>query len=880
MSLRWIKEVGHRLKALLRGGKLSRDLNTELEQHLEFMVTDNIAKGMSPAEARRAARVQFGSVEKCREETRDSWGARLVQDILHDIRYSARQLKKARGFALIAILTLAIGIGATTAIFSIFNSVVLRPLDYVDSHELVELRRVRVGTEERQFLRLAELQEWQQQATSYSELAAYAYLSGNMTDIAHPIRLTGNYVTPNYFRTLGVQPILGRAFREEDAQPGQANVFLLSYAFWQEEFGGDPGVLNRPIRFSNQSFTIIGVMPKGFREDPGGGPRVFAPLVQANVDPMRRGLMHIVGRLKEDVTLEQAQVEMNILAEQMALANPAIWDGIGTRVIPMLDYQVRGISSPLYMLLGAVGFLLLIACVNVANLLLARASTRQREIAVRTALGASRARIMRQLLAESLLLALIGGVGGIVLAYAIMPLLLDFAPVAMPRLDEVRIDGVALFFSCTITMLTGIAFGLVPALQTSKVDLTTSIKEGSRSAGSGRQSTRLRHALVVAEVTLAMILLAGAGLLTRSFAKLQDTDLGFNPHQLYASRIQLEPHRYPDAQQQRAFVDQALEQLAAQPDIEAAAFTTSLPFYRVFEAGLDVEAQPQDPDNLPQVGGFSITPDYFTTTQTALFQGRIFNDRDREDTPRVAIISRRLAEQYFPGRSPLGQRIAMTFDSTRDWLEIVGVVNDVKPQGAASTSPPQVYVPLRQSFIPLRILFVVRGREGGPNPAAQVAAALHAVDSDMAVARELVSLSVYADNAVSLHRFCLFLFTVFSTVALLLAALGIYGVTAYTVSQRTNEIGVRMALGAQPGDIFRLILHRAAILVGIGMFIGIIGALAGARLLRSILHEVSPQDPLTFVAISATLALVALTACFLPARRAAKVNPMIALRSE
>jgi putative ABC transport system permease protein len=849
-----------------------------VEDHLDRERENHLRDGATDAEAQRNSVKQFGPVESIKEECRDSWGARLLQELSHDIRYGIRQLNKARGFIFISVLTLAIGIGATTAIFSIFNSVVLRPLDYVDSHQLVEIRRVRAGTEEQQVRsRLAAFQEWKQHATSYSELAAYSYLSGNMTDVEHPIRLTGNYVTPNYFHLLGVQPILGRNFTDDDAQSGQTNVFLLTHTFWQEHFGGSRDVINRTIRFSNQSFTIIGVLPKGVRETPGG-PSVFSPLDQSVGEPTQRRLMHIVGRLKEGVTLDQAQSEMDILAERLALANPDLWGEVETRVIPMLDYHVRGISSPLYILLGAVGFLLLIACVNVANLLLARASTRQREIAVRTALGASRTRIIRQLLAESILLALMGGVLGMGLAYWSMPLLLEFAPVAMPRLDEVRMDGVALIFSCAITMLTGIAFGLVPALQTTKVDLTTSMKDGGRSVGGGRQSARLRHALVVSEVSLAMILLAGAGLLTRSFTNLQETELGFDPNHLYASRIQLEPHRYPDPQHQQAFIDQALEQLAAKPDIHAA-LTISLPFYRVWEIGLDLESQPLDPDNLPQVGYFSISPDYFAVTRTALLQGRLFTDRDREDTPRVAIISKRIADLYFPGESPLGKRIALTVDTNREWIEVVGVVNNVRPRGPASTGLPQVYVPLRQYSFP-RIMFVVRGREDGPHPAAQVAAAIHTVDRDIPVPLKLTNLAEYADNAVSLHRFCLFLFSVFSAVALLLAALGIYGVMAYTVSQRTNEIGVRMALGAQPGDIVRLILHRAAIMVGIGMLIGIAGALAGSRLLRSVLHEVSPQDPLTFTVISVALALIALVACFLPARRAAKVNPISALRAE
>lgn len=872
---RWLRL---RWRSLFRSRRKETELDRELQFHLDQLTEEYVAHGMACDEARLAAQREFGTLDPYREACRDSWRPNWMTDLLPDLRFAVRQLSKAKSFALVSILTLAIGIGTTTAIFSIYNSVVLRPLDYADSHELVEIRRVQATTQEQVPRRLAAFQVWEQHATSYSDLAAYSYLSGNMTGIEHPIRLVGNYVTPNLFRTLGVQPILGRDFTAEDALPGRTNVFILSYGFWQEYFGGSRDVLNHTIRFSDQSFSIIGVLPKGVRDEPDT-PQVFAPLDRSMGEPTRRGLMNIVGRLKEGVTLDQAQSEMDVLAQQLAQANPDLWGGIETRVFPMLDYHVRGISSPLAMLLGAVAFLLLIACVNVANLSLARASTRQREIAVRTALGAGRGRIIRQLLAESILLASVGGVFGVALAYGIMPMLLEFAPAAMPRMNEVRIDGVALGFCCVITMVTGVGFGLMPALMSSKVNLTTSIKDGSRGAGGGRQGGRLRHALVVAEVSLAMILLAGAGLLTRSFTNLQETDLGFNPNHIYATRIQLELHHYPNVESQHAFIDQALEQITAQPGIEAASLSTTLPFFRVYEIGMDIETNRQDPNRLPQVGFFGVTPDYFAVTQTKLLEGRLFTDRDRGESPWVVIISKRLAEQYFPGVSPLGRRITVTTGEDRPWFEIVGVVEEVRHQGAPTINSPQFYMPLHQSFIPIRIVLAVRNQPGAPDPAGRVAAAIREVNPDIAVARELGELSTYANNALTLHRFCLFLFGVFSIVAVLLAALGIYGVMAYTVNQRTTEIGVRMALGAQPRDVVRLVLCRASIMVGVGMIIGVSGALAGSRLLDSVLHEVSPQDPLTFAAISIALAVVAVTACYLPARRAAQVSPLNVLRT-
>lgn len=879
MSTRWIKEISNWLKALFRRDALSHEVNTELEQHIEFMSADLAEKGMSPEEARRAAMLKFGGVVRYEEESRDSWGVRVFQEIVQDIRYSARQLIKSRGFTIVAILTLAIGIGATTAIFSIVNSVVLRPLAYTDSEQLVEIRQIRPSNQRIRWPRLAAFEEWEKQVSGISDLAAVTPMTGNMTNSEFPVRIYGNLVTHNYFKTLGVQPILGRTFSPEEAISGHGSVFVLSYRFWQEQFGGSRDVINRIVQFNNQPYTIIGVLPKGVRAE-AGGPKVFAPLARNVGDPTRTFLFSVVGRLKENVTLAQAQAELDVIAERLTKSNPDIWDDVGTRVFTLLEYQVRGVSALLYVLLGAVGFLLLIACVNVANLLLSRASTRQREIAVRTALGASRVRVIRQLLAESIMLAVIGGSLGILLAYWSMSVLLGFAPTTMPRLDEVRIDGIALIFSCTVTMLTGIGFGLVPALQATKVDLATAIKDGSRSVGDGRQHSRLRHTLVIAEVSLALILLIGAGLLTRSFTKLQETELGYNPEVVYVSRIQLERHKYPDEQHQRAFIDQALEQLASKPGILAAAFTSSFPHHQIRGMRLDIEARPDaDLNNLSIASIFSITPDYFKVISNPLLRGRWFTERDRHDTPPVVIISKSLADQHFPDQNPLGQRIALTRDSTREWREIVGVVTDVKLRGPATAVPPQAYVPFDQAP-GNQFMDVVRIKEGSPEPTALVTAAIHTVDPDMPVPTKMVCIAEYEDSSISVQRFTLFLFGVFSCVALLLAALGIYGVMAYSVSQRTNEIGVRMALGAQHADILRLILIQAAKLVSIGLLIGVGGAIAGTRFLTSILHEISPYDPTTFIIISAILAIVALIACYVPARRAAKVDPMIALRAE
>ena len=539
------------------------------------------------------------------------------------------------------------------------------------------------------------------------------------------------------------------------------------------------------------------------------------------------------------------------------------------------------ISPVLFVLLGAVGLLLLIACVNVANLLLARASTRSREIALRAALGASRARVIRQLLTESILLAIIGGILGTTFAYGGMNILLSFAPTDMPRIDEINIDGIALLFGCAVTMFTGVGFGLVPALQSSNINFTSAIKDGSRSVGDGPKSSRLRNTLVVAEVALALVLLIGAGLLTRTFSNLQRTELGYDGAVVFADRITMLEGNYPDNQTRLTFAQSALENLATYPNIEKSAFTSGLPYFGAWGYRLGIESNPEtDRTALPFIRVSTGTPDYFDVIGNPIIKGRKFNDQDRENTPLVAIVSNQVARQFFGEQDPIGQRIALVRDDTREWREIVGISSDIRWNGIVGDPANIVYVPFLQHDTGDNIIPVVRVREGAGNPGRQVAAAIHAVDPTLPMSHQMSQLSVYDGNSIATQRFMLFLFGVFSVVALLLAALGIFGLMSYTVSQRTNEIGVRMALGAQNSDILQLILRRAFRLVGIGLVVGATAALAGARFLDSVLYGVSSEDPMTFIALSLLLAVVAAVACYLPAHRATKVDPIIALQSD
>ena len=871
----WSARSLRKLRALFRKETLDREMSDEMRHHVELQTENNLAAGMKPAEARFAAQRQFGHAEGIKETVRDTRGIPWLEELGSDLRYGARQLRKAPGFALIAILTLAIGIGATTAIFSIVNSVALQPLPYADSGRLVEISQIR-PSDQRQFAPMIEtVEELQKHSSVFAHVAASTGMHANLTAVDVPARIFGNAVTLNYFSTLGVQPLFGRTFLPEEVIEGKANVVILNYTFWQTQFDGDKSVLNRVIQLNNHAYTIIGVMPPGFRTLTGqmSSPKAFSPLVANSIADSSRFLREVIGRLNPGVTIGQAQAELDVLAVRLAASDPNLWKNLQLRVVPLLDHEVGKTRPTLYLLLGAVGFLLLIACINVANLLLARASARQREIALRAALGAGRIRVIRQLLTESVLLALVGGLLGILLAYGSMDVLLSFAPVDLPRLNEVHLDASALVFSCVVTMLTGLGFGLVPALQ--------AMKEGSRGSGSGLARARLRSALVIAEVALALVLLVGAGLLTRTYAKLQQVDLGYKPDQVYMCRVMLLNTRYPIGQPWINFTDRALEQLAVRPEITAAAFTTTFPHFGAPGFLLDIEGRSQaDLSQLSQVTLAGITPDYFKAVGNRLLSGRWFNDRDREHTTPVVIVSDQLARQFFPGENPLGKRIALTRTANRDWREIVGVVADLKLDGAALPTRPAAYIPFPQNVYWGDLVPVVSVRPGAPNPSQAVAAAIQKVDPDMPIDRTMGCAADFEVFSIAPQKFTLFLLGVFSVVALLLAALGIYGVMSFSVNQRTNEIGVRMALGAQPEDILRLIFVQTARLVSLGLVIGLACALAGSRLLRSLLFDISPNDPATFVIISLMLAFVAALASWLPARRATKVDPLVALRAE
>lgn len=798
---------------------------------------------------------------------------------MQDLRFALRQLLKAPTVTAISILTLGLGIGACTAIFTVVNSVILRPLEYPESDRLVVIRETNLPQFPEFSVAPGQYFSWLEQAKSFEQLAATQNSSYNLTGFGEPQRLNARRITANYFPMLRVHPAIGRNFTPQEETSGKSNVAILTYGFWQRQFGGRPEVLNSTIQLDGQIFTIVGITAKDFRGDLKID--LFTPAVFSAEERQDHGghYISVIGRLKAGVTVEQARSEMNVIAGRLAKQFPDTNKGWGVKLAPMLEYMVTDVRPVLYSLLGAVGFLLLIACANVANLLLARATARAKEMTIRAALGASRARIVRQLLTESVLLAVLGALLGLVIAQWGTSALLALAPDSLPRARSIGIDGTVLGFTCALTLITGIGFGLVPAFQAARINLNDTLKDAGRGSSEGRQRQRLRGALVVAEVAIALVLLVGAGLLIRSFAQLHNVNPGFQPANAWTVALDLPGRKYATEPQQAAFVAQAVARLADIPGVQSVGASQVVPFTGGdYILGFTVAGRPRiDPADEPSTNYYAVTPDYFKAMGIPLRRGRFFTAHDVAGTTRVAIINETMAKKFFPNEDPIGKRINVT-NGPETFREIVGIVGDVKHNGLDRETPLQTYEPFAQRPHDFLTLVV---RTSGPVPGlpAAIRTAIYSVDKDQPVASVEPLTRLVADS-MARRRFAMFLFAVFSGVALLLASIGIYGVMAYSVTQRRGEIGIRMALGAQPADVLRLVFAQGGKLVALGLAAGLLGALLLTRFLGSMLYGISVRDPLTFAAIALLLAVIAAVACLLPARRATKVDPLVALRSE
>jgi putative ABC transport system permease protein len=815
-----------------------------------------------------------------------------------DVQYAARVLLKSPGFTAIAVIAIALGVGANTAIFSVVNAVLLKPLSYKEPSQLVLIQHHYPKLDLRATVSAAGYAYYRDNVKSFSDVSAISGFSVNLTGEGEPERLAGMQVTANLFPALGAQAAEGRTFAAEENEEGRGKVVVLSDGFWRRRFAAQP-VVGKLVTLNGEPYTIVGVMPSTFqlgREFGGQQPDLWAPITftPQQLDPNRsltNEYLTVYGRMRPGVTVEQAQAEMEAVAadlrrQYMPNSDASNWTLLLT---PLEEFVVGRIRTALWVLLGAVVFVLLIACANVANLTLARAAVRQREIAVRTALGASRWRVVRQLLTESLLLSLVGGGAGLLLAMWGVDLLLKLNENRIPRAAEIGLDSRVLLFTLGVSLLTGIIFGLAPAFQTSAVNLHETLKEGGRSGKVGVRRG-VRDALVVAEMAFAVVLLVGAGLLIRSFVQLQQVNPGFEPRGVLAMQLSLPPNKYADRAARAAFVRQMLERVRAVPGVKGAGTTTTLPMSGQNSSGsFQIEGRQTAPgENSPHGSRWLASEDYFQTMRIPLVKGRYFEQRDTEAGGHVVVIDEALARKYWPDEDPVGRRVS--FESNADpsnpnnripiWREVVGVVGHVRNEGLEGESRAQYYVPFGSGNASSANLFVAVNTDGDPAALApSVRGAITSVDRDLPVFRVMTMEKMVAESLTQ-RRFLMFLLGVFAALALALAVVGLYGVMSYAVTQRTHEIGLRMALGAQGRDVLRMVVGRGMALVGVGLAIGLAFAFALTRYMASMLYGVSAVDPLTYAGIALLLGAVALLASYIPARRATKVDPMVALRYE
>jgi len=866
------------LRALLRKRNLDAQMDEELRTHIEMQMQKNLKEGMTSERARATALRQFGRIDSVKETCREQRGIAWLEEFMQDIRFGLRMLGKNPGLALVAILTLALGIGANTAIFSLVNAVMLRPPPFPESQRLVFVSEKSRHMDDMS-VSYPNLLDWQQQNQVLEGIAGFDGQSFNLTGRERPQRVEGYSVSASFFTVLRVAPLHGRAFGPEDDKPGAVPVVVLSEGLWQRRFGSDLSVLNQAITLNGESYTVVGIMPRSFQF-----PRtveLWTPLGlnYAQASWKQRGNhpgIYAIARMKPGVALEQANAEMQTIALRLARQYPETNSGNGVTLMSLRERMVRQARPALLLLLGSVLFVLLIACANLANLLLARSAARQKEFAIRVALGAARSRIVRQLLSESLVLALLGGSFGLLAAAWGIQLLNRIIPPEVREAILINLDAKVLAFTFGIAVLSGIAFGLVPAWQSSRPNLSGSLKEGGLGSGDSRSRNRFRHLLVVSEISLALVLLIGACLLIRSFGRVQAISPGIDTENVVAMNFSLPKYKYGEQQQKQVFFQELLRRTTGLPGVKVASVTTTP--LGGWQIGYHVVGQPHPPPGQGELCDYAtVSPAHFKVMGIPLRRGREFSEADTEHGQKVVIIDEKFANKFWRKSDPVGHQIELGGD-TNQLLTIIGVVGHVKNYGVDQSSREELYLPLGQ-HPQSSMNLVIKTTRAMPELAGTLRAVVQPIDPDLPLTTLRTMDSILGEN-VAPRRITMLLLTVFSILAVALAVIGIYGVMAYSISQRTREIGVRMALGARAQDVLRLILKQGSRLILIGVGVGSLAAFGLAQFMGRLLFEVKSTDPLTYLSMPLILVAVALLACYWPARRAAKVDPMVALRHE
>jgi predicted permease len=873
-----------RLSALLGREKRDREFAEEIESHIQLHTEDNIRSGMSPERARREALLKFGAVESAKESYREQGGLPILETFAQDLRFGARMLRRNPGFTFTAVLILGLGIGANSAIFSVVNAVLLKPLPYENGDHLVVMRQQGnlAGLNDVPFS-VPEINDFRSQNHSLSGLVEYHNMAFILLGRQEPERVVTGVVSWNFFDVFGVKPLLGRNFRSDDEQPGAPAVLLLSYEYWIRSFGGDPTVVNRTFTMNDRIHTVIGVLPP-LPQYPDEND-VYMPTTACpfRSDPQliadrRNRMMQVFGVVKPGINFRQAQADLSNVAANLERAYPTDYPakfGYAVQSTSLPEELTHNARPTMLVLLGAAGFVLLIACANVANLNLARMTRRERELAVRAALGAGRARIFRQLLTESMIVAFAGGALGLVLAHSGLDLLTAFVSHVSPRSREIRIDNTVLLFTFGIAVLTSIVSGTISALDAGS---SRDLREGRKPVTTTLGRSRLRSSLIVSQVAVSFLLLIGAGLMLRSFIKLQHVDPGFQPENVLTMKIDLNFSKYDNNDKQRQFYESLLQKIEAQPGVRSAAASMifplgeSMPMQNVFM----IEGQAPHETSVP-VGDFRVvSAGYFKTLQVPVLEGREFTIADRPGAPEVAIVSHTSARRFWGNQEALGKRIST--DNGKTWIQVVGVVGDVKQNGLDQDASDEIYFSFAQAPL-LNANLVIKTSVEPMSIARSIIELIYQIDPNQPAAR-IRSLEQVRSESIAVPRLTLSLLGLFALIALAIAAVGIGGVMALNVSQRTHEIGVRMAIGAWPHEILRMVLGQGMLLTCFGLVLGMAGALSLTHILHGLLFEIEPTDPPTFVAVAGVLALAAATASYFPARRAARVEPMTALRCE